>query len=208
MEEHPNVAARVVVALREVVLAHGLQACAVRCFDLVVDRRTTGCLALSWLLDHGVVAGCEGDVPATITMAWAQAMSGQPGFLANPQDVDLRTNSVWLAHCTIARRLVTGYTLRSHFESSLGVGIEGRIEPGPATLVRIGGADLRGLFVSEGEIVATENKPMRCRTQVEVRLTTDAGTLLTHPVGNHHVLIRGHWAGQLQEYYDWFIGPR
>jgi L-fucose isomerase-like protein len=154
-----------------------------------------------------VVAGCEGDIPSTITMAWAQAMTGQPGFLANPQDVDGRTNAVWLAHCTIARRLVSRYALRSHFESSLGVGIEGQIEIGPATLVRVGGADLRDLYVSDGEIVAMGNNPLRCRTQVLVRLATDVGTLLTHPVGNHHVLVLGHWAGRLREYFDWFIAP-
>ena len=49
-----------------------LDACVVRCFDLVTDLRTTGCLALSWLLDQGVVAGCEGDIPATLTMVWAR----------------------------------------------------------------------------------------------------------------------------------------
>ena len=203
-----DAAARVVVALRDTVREHRLDACAVRCFDLVVDCRTTGCLALSWLIDHGVVAGCEGDVPATVTMAWAKAISGQAGFIANPQDVDRRTNCVWLAHCTIARGMVSRYTLRSHFESSLGVGIEGRIDPGPATLVRIGGADLRDLFVSDADVVATGDRALRCRTQVEVRLASDAGVLLTRPAGNHHVLIQGHWAARLREYFDWWVAPK
>jgi L-fucose isomerase-like protein len=198
-------AARVTVALRDVAVRHRLDACAVRCFDLVTEARTTGCLALSWLLDHGVVAGCEGDVPATLTMMWVEAMSGGPAFLANPQDVDLGANTIAFAHCTIARRMVSAYALRSHFESSLGVGLAGILEPGEATLARIGGTDLRALWVSDGHIVGGGDHPRRCRTQVTVRLAEDAGAMLTHPLGNHVVLARGHWSAALREYHDLFV---
>lgn len=198
-------AARAAVALREVVARHRLDACAVRCFDLVTAERTTGCLALSWLLDHGVVAGCEGDVPATITMLWVEAMSGGPAFLANPQDVDAATNTVALAHCTIARTLVSSYALRSHFESALGVGIAGVIDPGEATLARVGGADLRSIWMADGHVVGGGTNERRCRTQALVRLSSDAGVLLTQPLGNHVVLARGRWEAPLREYHDLFV---
>jgi L-fucose isomerase-like protein len=201
-------AARVAVALRDVTSRHRLDACAVRCFDLVVDERTTGCLALSWLLDQGVVAGCEGDLPATITMMWLDAMSGEPAFLANPQDVDPVANTMALAHCTIARRMVSAYALRSHFESSLGVGIAGVLEPGDATVARVGGPDLRSLWVSDACIVGGGQNERRCRTQVLVRLTDEAAAILTRPLGNHVVLARGHWAAALREYHGLFVaGP-
>jgi L-fucose isomerase-like protein len=200
-------AASVALALHHVVDARGLQACTVRCFDIVTSERTTGCLALSMLLDENVVAGCEGDVPATLTMLWIQAMTGQVSFMANPQDLDTAAGVVWLAHCTIARRLVRRYALRSHFESSLGVAIEGHLEAGPVTLARIGGADLRELFVSDGWLEASEAEPRRCRTQVRVRLDSGAGSLLTAPLGNHHVLVAGHWAARLREYHDLFVRP-
>ena len=198
-------AARVAVALRDVAARHRLDACAVRCFDLVTDACTTGCLALSWLLDHGVVAGCEGDLPATITMMWMEAMSGGPAFLANPQDVDLGANTITLAHCTIARRMVSAYALRSHFESSLGVGIAGVVDPGDATLARIGGADLRSVWVSDARIFGGGENPRRCRTQVQVHLSGEARAILTEPLGNHLVLTKGHWASALQEYHDLFV---
>jgi len=198
-------AARVAVALRAVAVRHRLDACAVRCFDLVTGEHTTGCLALSWLLDHGIVAGCEGDLPATITMMWMEAMSGGPSFLANPQDVDLEANTVALAHCTVARRMVSAYALRSHFESSMGVGIAGVIDPGDATVARIGGADLRALWVSDARVVGGGVNPRRCRTQVQVWLSGDAGEILTQPLGNHLVLARGHWAAALREYHDLFV---
>ena len=200
-----DAAAGVAAALRRVVRDHRLDACSVRCFDLVTGERTTGCLALSLLLDEGVVAGCEGDVPAALTLLWLQAVTGLPGFMANPQDLDPDAGTVALAHCTVARRLVTRYTLRSHFESSLGVGIEGEIPPGPATVSRIGGEDLRSLFAADGEVVARSTREQRCRTQVLVRLDTDVRELLAHPLGNHHVLSPGHWSRDLREYHDLFV---
>ncbi len=198
-------AARVTVALRAVVRAHRLDACTVRCFDLVREAATTGCLALSWLQDEGVAAGCEGDVPATVTLLWVHAMTGEPSFMANPQEADPARNTLWLAHCTIARRLASRYELRSHFESSLGVGIAGEVAPGPATLARIGGADLRGLTAWDAEVVASGHHPARCRTQVQLRLAADVLELLARPLGNHHVLLPGHRAAELREYHDLFV---
>jgi L-fucose isomerase-like protein len=200
-----DAAARVGVALRLLVRLHRLDACTVRCFDLVTGGRTSGCLALSWLLDEGVAAGCEGDVPAALTMLWMQLVGGGPAFMANPQDIDAAADTVWLAHCTIARRLVSRYELRSHFESSLGVGIAGQLAPGAATVARIGGADLRALFVSNGEILASGDRPERCRTQVQVRLASGARDLLERPLGNHHVLAPGRWAEDLRDYHHLFV---
>jgi L-fucose isomerase-like protein len=203
-----DAAARVAVALRAVIRAHRLDACTVRCFDLVSESSTTGCLALSWLLDEGVVAGCEGDVPATLTMLWMQLMTDRPGFMANPQDLDPAAGTLWLAHCTIARSLVSRYSLRSHFESSLGVGIEGDVPPGPATVARVGGADLRALFVADAEVLGNGTSLRRCRTQVLLRLAADLRELLERPLGNHHVLLPGHWAADLREYHKLFVAAQ
>jgi L-fucose isomerase-like protein len=198
-------AARVAAALRHLVHDERLDGCTVRCFDLVTGKRTTGCLALSWLLDQGIVAGCEGDLPATLTMAWLQAMTGRPSFMANPQDLDRQANTMTCAHCTIARSMVSQYALRSHFESSLGVGIQGQLDLGDATLARIGGAELRDLFVSDAAVVAGSHSELRCRTQVRLRLVSDVGDLLTRPLGNHHVVAQGHWAARLRDYHDLYV---
>lgn len=201
-------AARVSVALRQVVRGHRLDACSVRCFDLVTGLRTTGCLALSQLIDDDIMAGCEGDVPSTLTMMWMHALTGQRPFMANPQDVCVADNSLWLAHCTIARSLVRSYRLRSHFESSLGVGIEGELDNGPATLARVGGSALDRLFASDAELLGPESLDTRCRTQVRVRLVDPVASLLSHPLGNHHILVRGHHARALRAYADLYLAPR
>ena len=84
-------AARVHAMLRRVVEAERLDAVAVRCFDLVVRKRTTGCLALAQLNDEGIVAGCEGDLVATVAMLWLRRMVGTISWMANP------SRSTWSA---------------------------------------------------------------------------------------------------------------
>jgi L-fucose isomerase-like protein len=145
-------AAAVLVALRAVFARHDLHACTVRCFDLVTRLRTTGCYALSRLNDEDLIAGCEGDVPSTLTMMWLHALAGEVPFMANPQQVDVPGGRLWLSHCTIGRSLLEGYRVRSHFESGLGVAIEGRLAPQPVTIARIGGADVRQVFVADGRV--------------------------------------------------------
>lgn len=198
-------AARVAVGLRNILRSNRLDACTVRCFDLVLERKTTGCLALSHLLDEGMVAGCEGDIPAALTMLWMKEMSGQLTFMANPQDLDPASDTLWLAHCTIARGMLKEYALRSHFESGLGVGIQGELPPGDCTVARIGGRDLRQLFVSNGTLLRNGRSDLRCRTQIEVRLAEPVRQLLRTPMGNHHVLMTGHWATALREYHELFV---
>ena len=198
-------AGRVYTALREIVREHSLDACTVRCFDLVTDLSTTGCMALSQLIDDGQMAGCEGDVPATVTMMWMHALTGASPFMANPQQVVAERNAVWLAHCTIARKLVSGYTLRSHFESGLGVAIQGTSREKAVTLARLGGPGLTELFVSDGEILEDGRSEERCRTQYLVGLEQPVGYFLERPLGNHHVLVPGHFAPLLAEYRDLYL---
>ena len=104
---------------------HNLDALTLRCFDLVLQDRATGCLALAQLNDDGVTAGCEGDIPSVLGLLWARLLTGRPGWMANPARVDAGRGRLVLAHCTVPISLVTGYTLRSHFESGLGAAVQG-----------------------------------------------------------------------------------
>ncbi len=198
-------AGRVYTALGDLVREHALDACTLRCFDLVTDLSTTGCLALSQLVDEGHVAGCEGDVPATVTMMWMRALTGAYPFMANPQQVVPERNAVWMAHCTIARRLVSGYSLRSHFESGIGVAIQGSCRERSVTLARLGGPALTELFASDGEILEDGRSEERCRTQFLVGLSEPVRYFLERPLGNHHVVVPGHFAPLLAAYRDLYL---
>lgn len=200
-------AVKVYLALKKIVDRENLAALSVRCFDLVTDKNTTGCLALAQLNDEGIVAGCEGDLNSTIAMLWVKLLLGQDAWMANPATIDAGTNSLKLAHCTVGRNLVKGYQLRSHFESGLGVGIQGELPPGPVTLARIGGRKLDEIWVADGEITDNGESEELCRTQVDVELNHQffVTDLLEQPLGNHLVLTRGHHAGKFQDWFETFI---
>ncbi len=196
-------AARLHPALRRLVDEDRLDAVAVRCFDLLTSVQTSGCVALAELNDEGIVAGCEGDVVSTVAMLWVHALTGGAAWMANPARVDPASGLVRLAHCTIARSLTSGYALRSHFESGIGVGIAAQVPPGPVTLVRIGGAGLDRLFLAEGEAAPAGPDEALCRTQVDVTVGPDAvADLLAQPLGNHIVVVPGRHAAWLRRYHD------
>jgi len=190
-------------ALVDVIENEQLDAVTVRCFDLLGDPGTSGCLALASLNDDGIVAGCEGDVPSALAMLWVRHLLGQPTWMANPATLDVDRNELLLAHCTVAPSMVESFALDTHFESGMGVGISARFAAQPVTLVRLGGADLEECWIAEGAIVATGDDADLCRTQVTIALSSgNVGDLLTHPLGNHLVLAVGHHEQRLRAWWS------
>jgi L-fucose isomerase-like protein len=195
-------AGRVHALLRRVVDQQRLDAVAVRCFDLVLQRKTSGCLALAQLNDEGVTAGCEGDLVATVAMLWARRMFGTMPWMANPSRIDPARGTLSLAHCTVPRSMCSTYRLRSHFESGLGVSVQGTLRTGPVTLVRIGGKRMERLRAIEGELTRNTDHEDLCRTQVEVEIGGNAlRDLLGDPLGNHIVMIPGRRADRLMQWH-------
>jgi L-fucose isomerase-like protein len=200
-------AGRVHAMLSRVVEAERLDAVAVRCFDLVQRQRTTGCLALAHLNDQGIVAGCEGDLVATVAMLWLRRLTGKTAWMANPSRIDLERGILGLAHCTVPRSACGVYQLRSHFESGLGVGLQGTMPTGPVTLARIGGARMERLRAIDGDLLRNTDHPDLCRTQVEVEVGGEVlQDLLAQPLGNHLVVVSGHHAADLRRWHAAMVG--
>ena len=111
-------------------------------------------------------------------------------WMANPSRLDLENNIIELAHCTVPRTLVQSYTLRSHFETNLGVGIQGYFPTGKKIrLFRLGGENLKKMWQANGEIIHTGNSEKLCRTQIIIRLDDKSITeLLYTPLGNHLIV--------------------
>jgi len=197
---------KVYLALKALIDKYGLNAITIRCFDLVLDKKTTGCFGLAQLNDEGYIAGCEGDLVSTIAMLWAFKLLNQIPWMANPAQIDEARNTLWLAHCTVPRSIVKNYDLRSHFESGLGVGIQGEFSRGPITLLRLGGKKIEKIWIAEGEISQTGNSVHLCRTQVEIKLTSGSvRDLLNAPLGNHLILVNGHQSARLKDSWDMII---
>lgn len=178
--------------LRALVDEHRLAACSVRCFDLVTDMHTTGCYALSRLNDEGIPAGCEGDLQSLFSLYIASLLSGQVAFMGNIAEVDLENQVVTLAHCMCPLSMAMHYTVYTHFESDLGIGISGAFPEGAYTMFRLGGERLDQLFVREGRLENSEFRNDLCRTQLRIRMSEPVDELLHSPLGNHHILIPGH----------------
>ncbi|MBO4849605.1 MAG: hypothetical protein J5529_01750 [Prevotella sp.] len=186
--------------LRKVIKEYDLQGFTLRCFDLLSKIHNTGCLALAILNSEGYVAGCEGDVPTMISMFIAKHLIGVSGFQANPSSIDLETKRMILAHCTIPFNMVESYRLDTHFESGIGVGIHGEMPLGKVTIFKVSGT-LDRFFLAEGQLVGNKFLPSLCRTQVDVKLSTEQiHYFLTNPIGNHHVVLPGHQKALFEEF--------
>ena len=189
---------RLYKALKTLISDYGLSGLTIRCFDLLTAVHNTGCLALARLNSEGYVAGCEGDVPAMISMMIGRAVTGVSGFQANPSSINPDTGEMVFSHCTVPLDMVSGYGLDTHFESGIGVGIRGNIPEGPVTVFKVAG-NISRHFVCEGELLRCEAKPDLCRTQAVLRLPPAASEyFLTEPIGNHHIILPGHVAAELE----------
>ena len=193
-------ASKIYLALKEVIADNDLDLLTIRCFDIVMELNTTGCLALALLNNEGLVAGCEGDVPAAFTMFLAQQLTGQMSFMANPAAIDKKKDEILFAHCTVATDISRDYIIRSHFETGIGVGIQGILEKGPVTVFKIGGAGLEQYFVAEGEIIENLDSPNACRTQLKISLPQSSDYFLNDAIGNHHLIIPGYHAAEINEF--------
>lgn len=190
-------------SLKLLVERHRLNGFTIRCFDLLSAVHNTGCWALAKLNSEGIVAGCEGDVPAMLSMMIARALVGHNGFQANPASINPETGEIVFAHCTIPFDMVEHYELDTHFESGIGIGIRGYVKPGAVTIFKTSG-DLSRWYIAEAELLRSEAKPGLCRTQLVVRLSDkqQANYFLTNPIGNHHVVLLGHCRSLLEEFFE------
>lgn len=185
-------AAIMYLALASICKEEHLDAVTVKCFDLLSSCKTTACLALALLNDSGKIAGCEGDIPSICTMLAIYKALGRPSFMANPASIDRDNLSIDFAHCTIPTVMVESCTLPSHFESGIGIGINGEVPLGNYTLCKLSGKTLERSLICNGRLVKGEYLSNRCRTQVRFIFESKAefDAFCKARVGNHIILFK------------------
>ena len=186
-------------ALKRIIAKYDLRAVTVRCFDLLNTVFTTGCLGLAILNTEGIYAGCEGDIPAAVSMAILGAVSGQDVFLCNLSRIDTAAGEMVLAHCTLPVTMPRSIRLTTHYESDIGVAIAGEIPEGPCTIFKAAG-DLSRYFAKRGEITENLHESCLCRTQIKLKLD-DFSYFLTNPINNHHLVCCGDYTDALNEFF-------
>ncbi|MBQ5364325.1 MAG: hypothetical protein IIU09_05010, partial [Bacteroidales bacterium] len=178
---------RIYQGLKQIIAKYKLDGLTVRCFDLLSALHNTGCLALARLNAEGYIATCEGDIPAMLSMAVVRKRRGVSGFQANLSRIE--GNKFLFAHCTVPLDMVSEYCYDTHFESGIGVAVHGILPAGKARLFKIG-ADLEHCIDAPIEIIDNPYGPNLCRTQVQVKGSSDLRRYcLGSPLGNHHIIV-------------------
>ena len=181
--------------LKEIIAKHQLDGITIRCFDLFTTCKNTACVAVSKLNDFGIPAGCEGDIPVLLTMMACKKLTGEPGWMANPARIQ-SDGQILLAKCTIALSMTEKHEFTKHFESGLGVAIHGEVAPGDYTLVKLSN-DMKRLLAVNVKVTRCQFEQNMCRTQIWIQSTPIVSQyLLTSPLSNHHILIKGHHAAK------------
>lgn len=199
-KEEITKAEKLYIALNQIITKYHLDGFTIRCFDLLSSLKTTACLALSKFNDQGIIASCEGDIPSLITMFIVKKLLSKTSFQANPARIDVKNNTILLTHCTIPLSLCSSFSLNSHFESNIGVGIHGEVKTGDITILRINSA-LNEYFIEEGKLLNNQYEKNLCRTQI-VCTFPNLEKLLLSPLGNHEIIILGHYKKELANYLN------
>ena len=195
LQKYSEGAFKIYCALKSLIKRYELNGLTLRCFDLLDSLGNTGCLALAILNAEGIPAGCEGDVPALVSMTIGSALTGVSGFQANPSRIDPQTGEILFAHCTVPLNMLRSYTFNTHFESGIGIAISGNIPVGDATVFKVSG-DLNTYFCCPAELLKCQSEASLCRTQAVLKIKGDAEAIcrdyfLKKPVGNHHIIFPG-----------------
>ena len=120
-------------------------------------------------------------------------------FLCNPSRFDTKAGTALFAHCTIPPTMLKDFCLNTHFESGIGVAVQGNFAEDDCTIFKCEG-DLSRFHAQEGHIIDTPFSDMLCRTQIKVQLD-DFSYFLTRPINNHHIICRGRHAADAEAFF-------
>ncbi len=194
-------ALKVYKTTKKIAVERGWDLLSMECFSIIEPLDTTGCVALSLLTSEGITAGCEGDIPSTLTMYIIEKLTERPAFMGNIAWVDRsgeETTDLYFAHCTVPLKMVKSFSLMTHFETGKGVGIKGFFDRSIGTLTRIGGDGLNRIFFARAKIEKNLRSEMMCRTQIVLKVKAKSDYFLKRPIGNHHVFSMGDYTEELE----------
>jgi len=153
------------------------------------------CMAFSRLLDEGIVAACEADWNAAISMLLTHSLFERPGFMQDPAPNTVN-NTLMGAHCTSATKLDgfdkpkrAPFILRS-YHTRTGVALQVLWRVGQkVTVMKFVGP--KSIILGTGRVRANIAQPPAgcCRTAVEIELdgVDDSG----ETKGFHQLFIYG-----------------
>ena len=184
-------AVRYFMAMHALVAQRGAMAATLICGGFPPHQGPGPCAALTLLADHGVPAGCQGDVDAVLTMALVKRAAGVVSFMggARPQG-----NRLMISHCVLPRKMQgpqasPPYYLAYHHGSSVGVTIHTDLPAGgPVTVARLT-RDLQRLIVAEGTLVESRDPLKGCRNALVIEVGDVPKLMSVVRGGQYHMVV-------------------
>jgi hypothetical protein len=188
-------AAKNYVVCRRLMAAENCQGISVDCLRKPSIYHRPPCMAFSRLLDEGIVAACEADWNAAISMLLTHLLFERPGFMQDPSPNTVN-NTLIGAHCMSATKL-DGFNKptrapfiirRYHTGTSAALQVLWRIGQ-KVTVMNFRGPD--NIILGTGRVVSNIPQPpcSLCRTAVEIELDGMADSRDTK--GFHQLFIYG-----------------
>ncbi|MCX5771037.1 MAG: hypothetical protein NTZ09_12305 [Candidatus Hydrogenedentes bacterium] len=184
-------AARNYIVCRRILEAENCQGLSYDC----LGRPNPVCIAFSRLLDEGIVAGCEADVDAALSMLLTQSLFDRSGFIQDPSPNTV-SNTLIGAHCTSPTKLEglasayrAPYKIRSyHTRTGACMEVLWPVDR-EVTVMKFIKPDT--IVLGSGRVVSNIMQPPSgcCRTAVEI--TVDGVEDMDQAKGFHQLFILG-----------------
>ena len=197
-------AAKNYVVCRRLMAAENCEGISIDCLRKPSIYHRPPCMAFSRLLDEGIVAACEADWNAAISMLLTHLLFERPGFMQDPSPNTVN-NTLIGAHCMSATKLDgfskptrAPYILR-RYHTGTGVALQVLWRIGQkVTVMNFRGPD--NIILGTGRVVSNIPQPpcSCCRTGVEIELDGMADSRDTK--GFHQLFIYGNLERQFKAY--------
>lgn len=229
-EKHVETSARVFKAFKDLVKEKGFDAVAISCWPKF--RKEMGivvCAVIGRLLEHGILAACEGDVDSIITAMIMRDITGLQPMLMDMSKFDEEDQSVLMWHCGSAPSRYAdhaGCTLAGHYKPGSRVTGEDDIRvvgvndmyygECPVTVARLTNNYenmmlFSGVFVEKADHSYDGSRGWIGKLEADgahLPVRTLVNTVVSQGYQHHYPIIEGHIEDELREVMAWLdIAP-
>ncbi len=177
-------------AIKRIIEDYKLSGATIDCFGVAEELGVTPCLAVALLNSEGYILGCEGDIPALLTIMANRYLVDEPSMIGNLSIIDRK--ELVISHCTIPLSMTIYYSLMGHFETGLGVAVSGRLPIGHNVVISKLDPRNKRILVLRGRVKdSVPRSPRLCQTQITVEFNEPIDHIIDLGLGNHLVLTLG-----------------
>ncbi|HDH06977.1 MAG TPA: hypothetical protein ENF87_01275 [Thermoproteales archaeon] len=194
--EHLIKAVKLYLTIEEWLNREGANAYTVNCGRLTEKEPIVPCLPMAQHIDKGIMASCEGDISALISMMILHAISGKPVLMGN---LNIKgEDEIEITHDVIPPSMGTRkLTVRDYHGRKFGVTGYTPLEKTEVTILRIS-RNLDKLGVITGKIIDSYDKT-HCRISIRIKVKSTQN-IYSKAFGHHHALVYGNYLKELEAY--------